>query len=81
MTRELVEELTKPLSIIYQQPWLTRKVPDDWNLDNLMLIHKKNWKEDPGNLNPDKIMEEIILSAITQHLQDGQGNQTQPAQI
>lgn len=28
--RNLVEELTKPLSIIYQQLWLTREVPDKW---------------------------------------------------
>jgi len=27
--RELAEELTKPLSIIYQQSWLTGEVPDD----------------------------------------------------
>ncbi|KAK4828384.1 hypothetical protein QYF61_026122 [Mycteria americana] len=28
--RELVEVLTKPLSILYQQSWLTGKVPVDW---------------------------------------------------
>jgi len=28
--RELAEELVKPLSIIYQQSWLTGEVPDDW---------------------------------------------------
>jgi len=27
--RELAEELAKPLSIIYQQSWLTVEVPDD----------------------------------------------------
>jgi len=27
--KELVEELAKPLSIIYQQYWLTGEVPDD----------------------------------------------------
>lgn len=43
---ELVEEPTKPFSIIYQQSWPTRKVPDDWNLDNVMFIHK-SWKGDP----------------------------------
>ncbi|KFW88407.1 hypothetical protein N305_02125, partial [Manacus vitellinus] len=77
--RELAEELTKLLSIIYQQSWLTVEVPDDWKLANVTPIHKKGCKEDPGNYRPisltpvpGKVMEQIILSAITQHLQDGQ---------
>ncbi|RMB98864.1 hypothetical protein DUI87_24408 [Hirundo rustica rustica] len=78
--RELVDELAKPLSIIYQQSWLTGKVPDDWKLANVTPIHKKGGKEDPGNYRPvnltsvpGKIMEQFILSLITQNLQDGQG--------
>ncbi|GAB0207516.1 hypothetical protein GRJ2_003217300 [Grus japonensis] len=47
--RELAEELAKPLSIIYQQSWLTGEVPDDWRLANVMPIYKKGRKEDPGN--------------------------------
>ncbi|GAB0206965.1 hypothetical protein GRJ2_003162100 [Grus japonensis] len=47
--RELAEELAKPLSIIYQQSWLTGEVPDDWRLANVMPIYKKGQKEDPGN--------------------------------
>jgi len=35
MLRELVDELAKPLSIIYQQSWLTGEVPDDWRLANV----------------------------------------------
>ncbi|GAB0183475.1 mitochondrial enolase superfamily member 1 [Grus japonensis] len=77
--RELAEVLTKPLSIIYQQSWLTREVPVDWRLANVMPIHKKGWKEDLGNCRPvsltlvlRKIMEQITLSAITQHIQDNQ---------
>ena len=77
--RELVEVLTKPLSIIYQQSWLTKEVPVDWRLANVILIYKKGQKEDPGNYRPvsltsvpGKVMEPIILSAITWHVQDNQ---------
>ncbi|KAJ7421198.1 rna-directed dna polymerase from mobile element jockey-like [Willisornis vidua] len=39
--RELVEMLTKTLSIIYQQSWLSRKFSVDWMLTNEMPIFKK----------------------------------------
>ncbi|GAB0207088.1 mitochondrial enolase superfamily member 1 [Grus japonensis] len=78
--RELAEELAKPLSIIYQQSWLTGEVPDDWRLANVMPIYKKGQKEDPGKYRPvsltsvpGKIMERFILSALTRHVQDNQG--------
>ncbi|TRZ16814.1 hypothetical protein HGM15179_010323 [Zosterops borbonicus] len=78
--RELADELAKPLSIIYNQSWLTGEVPEDWKLANVTPIHKKGGKEDPSNYRPvsltsvpGKIMEQFILSIITQHLQDGQG--------
>ncbi|KAK4825713.1 hypothetical protein QYF61_002131 [Mycteria americana] len=73
------EVLTKPLSIIYQQSWLTREVPVDWKLANVMPIYKKGWEEDPGNYRPvsltsmpGKVIEQIIFSAITWHVQDNQ---------
>ncbi|KAJ7425527.1 hypothetical protein WISP_23088 [Willisornis vidua] len=78
--RELAEELAKPLSIIYQYSWLSGEVPDDWRLANVTPICEKGCKKDMGKYRPvsltsvpDKVMEQIILSAITQHLQDGQG--------
>ncbi|KAF1436052.1 hypothetical protein FQV21_0006881, partial [Spheniscus demersus] len=78
--RELAEELTKPLSIIYQQSWLTGEVPDDWRLANVTPIYKKGRKEDPGNYRPvsltsvpGKIMERFILRALTRHERDNQG--------
>ncbi|KAK4818726.1 hypothetical protein QYF61_018705 [Mycteria americana] len=77
--RELAEALTKPLSILYQQSWLTGEVPVDWGLANVTPIYKKGRKEDPGNYRPvtltsvpGKVMEQIILSAITRHVQDNQ---------
>ncbi|TRZ08055.1 hypothetical protein HGM15179_019054 [Zosterops borbonicus] len=50
--RELAGELVKLLSIIYHQSWLTGEVPDAWKLANVMPIHKKCQKEDPGNYRP-----------------------------
>ncbi|KAK4820005.1 hypothetical protein QYF61_017384 [Mycteria americana] len=74
--KELAEMLTKPLSIIYQQSWLTGEVTVDWRLANVTPIYKKG----PGNYRPvtltsvpGKLMEQIILSAITRHVEDNQG--------
>ncbi|KAK4816318.1 hypothetical protein QYF61_015002 [Mycteria americana] len=144
--KELADVLTKPLSIIYQQSWLTGEVPADWRLANVTPIvvkfvrlrnspvnkvagqtvplshcrdaadhaalpsrdrllsvlkqsgnrkdsplsqptewdetpiYKKGQKEDLGNYRPvsltsvpGKLMEQIILNAITQHVEDNQG--------
>ncbi|KAK4831137.1 LOW QUALITY PROTEIN: hypothetical protein QYF61_015440 [Mycteria americana] len=78
--KELADELTKPLSIIYQQSWLTGEVPADWRLANVTPIFKNGRKEDPGNYRPvsltsvpGKLMEQIILSAITWDVENDQG--------
>ncbi|PKU41772.1 hypothetical protein llap_7924 [Limosa lapponica baueri] len=71
-----------------QQSWLTRKVPIDWRLANVMPIHKKRWKENLGNYRPvnltlvlGEVMDQIILSAISHHVaRTGKpGNQAQSA--
>jgi len=66
--------LTKPLSITYQQSWLSGEVPVDWRLANMMPIYKKGQKEDHRNYRPislasvlGKVMEQIFLSDISQH--------------
>ncbi|KAK4829943.1 LOW QUALITY PROTEIN: hypothetical protein QYF61_007666 [Mycteria americana] len=62
------------------QSWLTGEVPVNWRLANVTPIYKKGRKEDLGNYRPvsltsvpGKLMEQIILSAITRHVEDNQG--------
>uniref|UniRef100_A0A8B9CEQ4 Reverse transcriptase domain-containing protein n=1 Tax=Anser brachyrhynchus TaxID=132585 RepID=A0A8B9CEQ4_9AVES len=76
---ELAEELAKLLSVIYRQSWLSGEVPVDWRLANVTPIYKKGRRVDPGNYRPvsltsvpGKLMEQIILSVITRHLQGNQ---------
>ncbi|KAJ7396395.1 hypothetical protein BTVI_145453 [Pitangus sulphuratus] len=69
--RELVEELTKPLSIIYQQSWLSEEVLDDWKLANVTAIHRRGCKEDPRNSRPVSLTP--VPGKVMEHLQDGQG--------
>ncbi|GAB0187524.1 mitochondrial enolase superfamily member 1 [Grus japonensis] len=85
--RQLAEVVTKPLSIIDQQSWLTGEVPIYWKLANVMPIYKKGQKEDPGNYRPvtltsvpGKVMEQIILSVITWHIQDRHNQEIRPSQ-
>ncbi|TRZ10125.1 hypothetical protein HGM15179_016978 [Zosterops borbonicus] len=75
---ELVDELSKLLSIIYHQSWLTGEVPEHWRCQ-CDPIPKKGWKEDLRNSGPvsltwvpGRVMEQITLSAITGHPQDNQ---------
>ncbi|KFP65496.1 hypothetical protein N322_09181, partial [Cariama cristata] len=78
--RELAKELAKPLASIYQESWLTGEVPANWKLANVTPIYRKGRKDNPGNYRPvsltsvpGKVMEQIILNAITQHMQENQG--------
>ena len=67
-------------SIILQQSCLTRDVPADWRLANVMPIFKKGRKYGPGSykpisltLVPGKVMEWIISDAIMDQLKVNQG--------
>ena len=73
--RKLAEVIAELLSIIYQHSLLTGEVPEDWRLANVTLIRKKGCKEDPGNYRPvpsvpGKVIVQIVLKEITQHVQD-----------
>jgi len=43
--KQLVEELAKPLSIIYQHSWLPGEVPGDWRNASVTPLYKKGRKE------------------------------------
>jgi len=77
--KELADVLAKPLSINYQQSWLTEEVLVDWKLANVMPIYKKVRKEDHGDyrhvsltLVPGKVIQQIVLSASKWHTQGNQ---------
>ncbi|GAB0177258.1 mitochondrial enolase superfamily member 1 [Grus japonensis] len=71
--RELAEVLTEPLSIIYQQPWLTGEVSKcDTHLQEGPEGGPGELQACQSDLSVEEVMEQILLSAITQHIQDNQ---------
>ena len=81
--RELAEELSKPLSIIYQQSWLTGEVPDGWRLSSVTPIFKKGgsgklWTCEP-DLGGGKDYGALHLECTHQARAGQPGDQAEPA--
>ncbi|KAJ7399486.1 rna-directed dna polymerase from mobile element jockey-like [Pitangus sulphuratus] len=69
--------IAKPLVTIFELSLVSRKVPTDWKLMNIVPVFKKGKKEHSGNYRlvsltsvPAKVMEKIILGGIEKHLKD-----------
>uniref|UniRef100_K7EYU7 Reverse transcriptase domain-containing protein n=1 Tax=Pelodiscus sinensis TaxID=13735 RepID=K7EYU7_PELSI len=74
--KELIEEVSEPLAMIFEKSWQTGEIPEDWKRANIVPIYKKGNKNNPGNYRPvsltsvpGKIMEQVIKEIICKHLE------------
>ncbi|PKU49450.1 rna-directed dna polymerase from mobile element hypothetical protein [Limosa lapponica baueri] len=50
--KELVDVISRPLSVIFEKSWRLGDIPEDWKKTNVTFIYKKGLKEDPENYRP-----------------------------
>uniref|UniRef100_K7EX79 Reverse transcriptase domain-containing protein n=1 Tax=Pelodiscus sinensis TaxID=13735 RepID=K7EX79_PELSI len=76
--KELIEEVSEPLAIIFGKSWEIGEIPEDWKRANIVPIYKKGNKNNPGKYRPvsltsvpGKIMEQVIKEIFCKHLESG----------
>jgi len=75
--RELVDEVTKPLFILFEKFWQFDEVPANWKRGNITPIFKKGKREEAGNCRPvsltsvpGKVVGQILLETILRHMEN-----------
>ena len=76
MLKELAQQLSLPLSMIFKKSLDEGIVPQDWRLANVVPLYKKGDKSSPGNYRPVsltsivcKILESVMKDSIFEHLE------------
>jgi len=72
--RELVDEVAKPLSIIFEKLWQSGEISSDWKRVNKTPIFKKGKRKTHRSVSftsvPSKIMEQILLETMLRHMEN-----------
>ncbi|CAM4536017.1 unnamed protein product [Caretta caretta] len=75
--KKLTEEISEPLTIVFEKSWKMEEIPEDWKRVNIVPIYKKGNKNNPENYRPvsltsvpRKIMEQIIKQSVCKCLED-----------
>ena len=79
VTNRTLNEIAKPLAILFTKSMENGRIPDDWRLSNVTPIYKgKGSKSQPGNYRPVgltssvyKLMEKVVNRELSNHLEKG----------
>jgi len=77
--KDLADVIAKQVSITFQRPWQSGKVPCGWRKGNIVPIFKKEKQEVPGNYQPvsftsvpGKIMEQLLLEVMLRPIEENE---------